>query len=473
MTLCTALFVLGFYGFGQNKSLLYDFSEVPQSLMLNPGVQSDFQWFVGVPVLSQFSFQVGVSGFSANTVVANDGLDFTDKIRDRLIDGLTPNDELSGNYQIEILSFGFRGRESNNFYTGGIYHEGDAIGYWFRDYAILALEGNSDRIGERFDLSDLNTSGEALNVFHFGVNHQLRRNVTIGARAKIYSSIFNFNSTNNKGFFVTNEGQNNLLASTLDADLKLRTSGINDLRDAEDDGSITNTVLKKGLLGGDLGLGFDLGFTYNLNERTVITGSLLDLGFVYHTKDVKSYSLNGQATVEGVEVILPDALADPNEDFYQELIDEVDELVNFEEDSKNYITFRPTKLYASIRYGFGKKIPSRANCDCGPYAATAATANKFANSFGGQLYMINRSRGPQPSISAFYLRKFGNVMALKSTYTIDKFSSSNIGLGINIQAGPVNMYFMADNLLGYRNIADSNYASFQFGLNIISWGKNL
>ena len=62
-------------------------------------------------------------------------------------------------------------------------------------------------------------------------------------------------------------------------------------------------------------------------------------------------------------------------------------------------------------------------------------------------------------------------MSFKTTYTIDKFSFSNVGFGGSIQAGPVNMYLMADNLLSYMNIADSHYASVQFGINIISWGK--
>ena len=62
-------------------------------------------------------------------------------------------------------------------------------------------------------------------------------------------------------------------------------------------------------------------------------------------------------------------------------------------------------------------------------------------------------------------------MAVKTTYTTDKFSYTNLGLGLNLQAGPINLYVMADNLLAYQNIAAGHYASFQLGLNIISWGK--
>lgn len=312
-----------------------------------------------------------------------------------------------------------------------------------------------------------------VNVFHFGINKRVDNRFVVGARGKIYSSIFDFNSTRNKGFFVTREGQNNLLASTLDADMKLRTSGIAELEDAQDNGNLASTIMKRGFFGGNLGLGLDLGFSYNLNEQTVITGSLLDLGFIYHTNDVQTYTLNGAATVEGVEVILPDALSDPDADFWQDLVDEVEALVPFEDDTKGYITFRPTKLYASIRREFGEQLESREICDCNTVVAGGnGMRYRYANSFGGQLYMINRPRGPQTALTAFYLRRFGNILTAKTTYTVDKFSYSNIGLGVSIQAGPVNLYLMADNLLAYRNVADTHYASFQLGLNIISWGKN-
>ncbi|NNE77564.1 MAG: hypothetical protein HKN31_10885 [Pricia sp.] len=457
---------------GQNKQLLYDFVEIPQASMINPGVETDFQWYSGIPAISGLSFQAGSSGITVNDLFANDGLDFNDKVRNRAIFGMTPRDELSGTLQFELLNIGFRGKDPDYFYSFGIYNESDAIGYWFRDYAILAFEGNADRLNQRFELDHLKTRGEMVNVFHFGINRRMNDGLTIGGRAKIYSSIFDFNSTKNNGYFVTRPGVNNIYASTLNVDMQMRTSGLNELKDAVDDENIASTLLKRAFFGGNLGLGFDVGFTYHLNEQTVVTGSLLDLGFIYHANDVKNFTLNGNATVEGIEVILPDAISDPDTDFWQDLVDEVEGFVPFEENEKSYISFRPTKLYGSLRYNFGEPITSRMNCDCNPSVTGNAARAKYTNSLGGQLYVINRPRGPQGALTAFYQRRFGNFMSIKTTYTVDKFSFSNVGLGLNLQAGPLNFYLMADNLLAYRNLADSHYTSFQLGLNIISWGKN-
>ena len=461
----------------QNKQILYDFIEVPQALMLNPGMQTSYQWHAGIPLLSGIAVQGATSGISVNDIFANDGLDINDKVRDRAINGLSKRDDVNGTYQIEVFSGGFRLKNHPESYISfGMYHEGFTINYWPRDLAILAFEGNADMIGRRFDLSHLKVQGEVLNVFHLGWNKKMNRNLTLGARGKLYSSIMEFNSSSNDGAFVTNPGQNNLLASTLVSDMQLRSSGIEAIRQAiDDDGGaaeVAKIFTKRGLFGGDLGLGIDLGVSYNLNPQTLITGSLLDLGFVYHYSDVQNYTLEGRATIEGIEVILPDALLDPDADFWQDLVDEIEEFIPFEENNNNYVTFRPVKLYGSIRHNFGEPPLTKEACDC-DYKNQDINRNFFyRNSVGGQIYVINRPRGPQAALTGFYQRRIGNILALKGTYTIDKYTLTNFGLGMSLQAGPVNFYIVADNLLGYRNIAASHYASFQFGLNILSWNNN-
>ncbi|WP_445384271.1 DUF5723 family protein [Robiginitalea sp. IMCC44478] len=479
--LCLLAFSIGLgWGLAQNKQILYDFREIPQALMVNPGTRTAYNWYAGIPMLSGISFQAGSSGISVNDIFADDGLDINDKIRDRAIFGMSTRDELSGTYQVELLSGGFRSRNRpNDFYSFGIYNEGDAIGYWFRDLAILAWEGNADRLGQRFDLGHLKTRGEMLNVFHFGINRRVNNRLTAGVRAKIYSGIISFKSTRNSGYFVTQPGQNNLLANTLRADMLLQTSGLESIRQTLSDNggnevqAIRQHLLKRGFFGGDLGLGVDLGFTYALNGQLELTASLLDLGFMMHSGDVRNFSLAGQATVEGVEVILPDALADPNRDFWQDLVDEVEGLIPFDEDNRSYISFRPTKLYSSLRYNFGEADGTAgAWCDCSYRVNSRSPRAGYRNAVGIQLYAINRPRGPQTAWTLFYQRNFGRILGMKATYTADKFTQTNLGLGVNLQAGPVNFYVMADNLLAYRNIAAANYASFQIGLNILSWNAN-
>lgn len=463
----------------QHRELMYDFAEVPQAILLNPGINTGIEWFAGMPMLSGVSVYAGTSGVSVDDLFADDGLDFNEKVRTRAIYGMSIRDEISSSYQIELLSAGFRAKNHpEDFYSFGIYHEGDIIQYWPKDLGILAFEGNAGQLGRKFNLSHLKTRGEVLNVFHFGLNRQISNKLVLGVRAKLYSGIFDFNSTHNKGYFLTDTGQNNLLENTLVADMKLRTSGLEALRKVLDDDTIDDAsglrrlMVRRGFLGGDLGLGADLGFTYNLNEQLVLTGSLLDLGFIYHWTDPRNFTLDGSATVEGIEIILPDALDDPDADFWQDLVDEIEGLVPFEENTRGYITFRPTKLYGSLRYNYGQTEQAPVDCDCDYRDSHGKQRFRYANSIGGQIFLINRPRGPQAAITAFYQHRFGNILAVKTTYTADKFSLANLGLAMNFQAGIFNFYAMADNLLGYSNIPGMHYASFLLGFNILSWGKN-
>lgn len=468
---------------GQNRELLYDFDEIPSALLLNPGMKMPYQWYAGVPGLSGIALNAGSSGVTVHDIFADDGVDVNVKIRNNMLNSMTKRDELSGSFQINLLQGGFRGaNNTRNFYSFGWYLEGDAIGYWPKDLADLAYDGNADQLGRRYQLEHFKTRSEVLSVFHFGINHILNPKITLGARAKIYSAPFFMSSTANDGYFVTNQGQNNIFSHTLIANMIGRTSGFKEIEAILDDDSLdqtaelTSLMTRRALFGGDLGLGLDLGFSYNINEAWVVTGSLLDLGLIFHSSDPYNYILDGSATTEGVEVILPDALIDPEAEFWEDLVDEIDAMVPLEENDDSFISFRPVKLYGSLRYNFGKPLSNVGlrswNCNCYDTASGSRPIATYSNSAGIQMFAVNRPRGPQTAWTAFYVRRLGRILAIKATYTADKFSKSNIGLGINLQAGPVQFYAMADNLLAYQNIADSHYASFQIGLNIISWGSN-
>ncbi|MEM9000370.1 MAG: DUF5723 family protein [Bacteroidota bacterium] len=463
----------------QNKQLLYDFYGIPQSVMVNPGVKTPYQWHAGIPILSNISFQASTSGITVNDLFANDGIDFTAKVRDRAVNSLKKGDDFGGSGLIEIFNGGFRSRNRpNDYYSFGMYGEGFVTVYWPEDLAILAFEGNANNLNRRFDLSHITGQGEAVNIFHFGINRKIDNRLTVGIRAKVYSSVFEFKSTRNKGYFVTTEGENNILANTLVADVQMRTSGIEEILDILDDDTLSSSeelsklLLRRSFFGGNLGMGADFGFTYQLNPRTFVTGSLLDIGFIYHTKDVKNYTLKGAATNEGVDIILPDALIDPDNDLWQDLVDEIEVLIPFETNKNSYVSLRPIKLNASIRYNFGERTARDKDCDCNYLTVRPSQRFDYINSLGGHLFVINGPRGPKVDITGFYQKRLGNAVAVKATYTANKYTLANLGLGLNLQAGPLNFYLLADNLLGYQNLPDSNYASFQFGFNILSWNNN-
>jgi hypothetical protein len=441
----------------QNKQVLYGFEEVPQALLLNPGVKVPQKSHFGIPFLSQIHISAGASGLSTFDIFGNSNVDINTRIRNKIFE-MSEKDFFTATQQLELLNFGWRA-ENEIYFSGGIYQELDFITYFPRDLAILAWEGNRDYLDYEFDLGQVSATGDLMTVYHFGANKQINRNWTLGGRAKIYSSILSLKSTNNTGTFVTslgNENSLNIYDHTINnADINIQTSGIASL-----DNSSVGKVLGRALFGGNLGLGVDLGATYTMNDQWSGSASLLDLGVVFHTKDVEQYQAKGDYVLSGIELIFPSlAEGESTLPYYDNLEDEIERELAVDTITKGYSQLRPAKVNASIKYSFGKFLGGE-KCDCLNQGIQRVQA------VGLQYYTIFRPKGPQMAATLFYYRRLFKFLSAKATYTVDSYSFYNVGLGAVADLGKFNFYIAADNVLHYGNIAKAKSVSLQLGFNI-------
>jgi hypothetical protein len=448
--------ISSFFTVAQNKQLLYNFTTIPQSLMTNPGADVKFNYYFGIPFLSGVSIQVASSGFSAYDLFANNGVDFNTKLRD-VVYKASRNDKVTFNEQIELFSGGFRLGDwmtNKGYISFGLYQEFDFISYVPKDIAILALDGNSDYLGRSFNLGDLSLKAEMVSVLHVGYHKDVSDKLILGARAKIYSSPFNATSTKNSGYILTTPGTTTFYDQVIYSDMQLNTSGIAAYLDEDYEGDIAVDFQKKALFGGNLGLGLDLGFTYFPEKNKQLTASLIDIGFVSHSKDVETYTYKGVYQYEGINPNFTDINQPRN--VYEEFQDAIplDTLNN------KYTTWRPMKLNASYQYSFNNE---RAGEDC----SCSADEVPYKTAVGGQLFLMTAPRAPIMALTGYVRHRLFKSIDLKATYTLDSYSYKNIGLGMAVNAGKFNMYVLADNLLEYRDLSKANSLSFQFGFNFV------
>ncbi|WP_405205395.1 DUF5723 family protein [Aquimarina sp. LLG6339-5] len=461
--LCLCLGLLGYSGYSQNKETLYDFTDLPQSLMLNPGADVHFKYHAGVPFLSQIHFNVGFRGASLYDVFADDGRDINDKI-ENTINTLTSKDYFTFTQQLDIINFGWRSKSNKDlYYSAGLYQELDLIVYFPKDFAVLAYQGNQDFINVPFRFSNVSATGELLTVYHFGYNKRVNKKLIFGARAKLYSSIFNFRSTKNRGTFTTIETPqgNNIYQHVIsNADVSLQTAGYASLREIESednsDGSkqVLNKFLGRAFLGGNLGVGVDVGFTYKLEDQWTITGSATDLGMIFYTKDVETYQARGNFVFEGFETPITD-------DNGQDILDELEEAIPIDTLNTSYSALRPLKLNGSIKYSFNRYDDGTCNC------FVEGEDPPYQDAFGLQVFSQFRPKRPQYAASLFYYKRLSNFLKAKLTYTVDDYSYKNIGFLMSTHINKINFYISANNLLEYSNLADARGASVQLGFNVI------
>lgn len=458
------LFWAGFIN-AQNKEVLYGLEETPQAMILNPGSIIEYKYHFGVPFLSQIHVNGGASGVSVYDIFQESNVDINERIRSKIAE-LKNSDFFTATQQLEVLNFGWRNK-NDYFFSGGVYQELDFVLYFPKDLATLAWEGNANYIGKEFNLGEITTTGDLLMVYHFGANKKINDKLTLGLRAKIYSSMLNYRSVNNSGTFVTriSETDNNIYEHIVsNADITVNTSGIASLRDLNGSSEVTSKVLGRSFFGGNLGLGVDLGGTYEINEKWTASASLLDLGVIFHKKDVESYSVKGEYTLDGIELIFPAVgSGESSPPYYDDLIDEIEDAFPVDTIYNSYTQMRPAKLYASVKYNFGKAIGGSGTCNC----LKMGENQEYNQSVGFQYYSMFRPKGPQMAATLFYYRRFSNYFSVKATYTADSYSYSNIGLGLVTNFGKVNFYIVADNLLWYQNLAKAKSVSLQLGFNVI------
>ena len=451
------LFIIGiFIGvsiYSQNKQVLYGFGEIPQTLMLNPGAETNFKYHIGVPGLSGMSFNFGGTGAVVSDLFLADGIDFNTKL-ENVINQLDERDFLSLNLQIEILNGGYR-LNNKTYFSFGFYEELDLIGYFPKDIAQLLYEGNAAYLNRSFQLSQILMRAEVLGVLHAGISYKKNSKLNIGARLKIYGGGLHINTRENSGTFTTREEGNNIYRHFLtNIDASIQSSGFyeNDTYSLSPEEIISNSFF-----GGNLGLGVDIGFTYHYTPQIEFTGSVLDIGFVNYSKKIRNASVVGDYVFDGIEFLF-----DPinSLDYWTELEKDIEEKVPREENTNSYTAWRPFKFNAAVSYSFGKSRSSKSCYDI--------TYKKYYNNTVGlQLFSITRPLNTQFAMTAFVEKNLGEKFHAKITYTVDDYSFSNIGMGMSTQIGIFHVYGMVDNILNLPDIVSTNSISMQFGINLI------
>lgn len=448
--------------FAQNKELLYNFTSIPQSLLVNPGADVSYKYYFGFPILSGISANVGSKGFTAYDLFADNGVDFNQKVRN-VINKSSRNDKVMTNQQLEIFSGGFRvgERESKSYVSFGLYQEFDFFMYVPKDPALLALNGNRDYIGKSFNLGDLTAKAEVLSVLHVGYHKKVNDKFVYGGRAKIYSSGANATSTKNSGYIYTgqNAGNPNVYNQIISSNLELKTSGISKFTKDEYEGNVARDLVSNTFFGGSLGLGVDAGITYYIKDNLQLTASIIDLGFIRQSKDIETLTYKGTYQYNGVN---PDFMGNDNP---EDVFDEFEKAIPRDTLYNKYTTWRPTKFYSSIQYSFGEARPDD-ECNC-----RGQISKYYKNAVGAQLFAMTTPREPIAALTAFYRRNIFKKLDVKATYTFDSFSNKNIGLGIAGTIGSVNIYALANNILEYKDLSKASSAAFQIGINFVFQDK--
>lgn len=453
--------------FAQNNQILYGFDEIPQTLLLNPGAEVSYDKHFGVPFLSNISFQGGVTNknITYNSVVA-DAAGFNTLLENIYSQNLENNDYFIANQRWEILNAGMRLKDPSYYLSFGIYEEIQGFSSYDKEMARLFLYGDYDNaenliINQNTSFTPLNFIGELVGVFHIGLTKQINKKWNVGARLKILSGSLDVRSLDNSGIYNLTQTDDGLYNHNFQKmGFIIQNSGL--FNELNQDVTADFGQAFKGLffMEGNIGFGLDLGFTHHINEKISISGSLLDLDYLAYSGNTVSYEVTDDFTIDNNSPFEPPIGSQKS--YWLDLLED------YQSYSENgYNSTRGPKLNAAVSYKFMNRKKGDDYVFRNVNSIAYAGKEFLVSELGLQTYTVFYPSQTHWAVTAFYSREINKYLATKVTYTYDKFSPTNFGLGISTHFNRFNFYATADNLLDLPNWKNSNYQSFQFGMNFI------
>ncbi len=434
----TFFFSIIFKGIAQQDFTTYYMDGIAQSSYSNLTNSFNGKMHIGLPGLSSTYLMYSNSSFSWSDIIEkrNDSLILGFP---RLVDNLLKNNYMSFIAQNDLLSFGLKiGKRSTLLLN---VTEKVSLKFLYpRDIIQFIDKGNSG-----FSDNTANFEGLGINFTHYreygiGLNRSfLDKRLILGARAKYLYGMENIDSKKTEISIFTDPNTYEINAK---GNIQYNTSGLNDSIS-----TISNYLLAKN----NHGFGLDLSGSYQVTDKVNINASVLDIGFISWKNDVKNYvNKGGEFNFNGIDIdefILNEIDSSGNTSF-DRVIDSLSNAFELTEEKESYLSTLTSRIYLGATYKLSEK----------------GTA-------GGLLQTEFFKSKINPSITLSYQHKFSNLFHASASYTIINSSYNNLGGGFIFHPGPVQLYVMADNILGAFQPQNIRHMQIRAGINLVL-GKN-
>ncbi len=448
----------------QTNLNLYNFRNVGQSNLINPGIRPQANVTVGIPGIY---FSAKSPNMTINDIF-NKG-----ENPDSTIKRIVRDDNLSFNntgisFVFDPLFVGFAIKK--NYFSFGAQLNFDFYGSPPKD--ILGLTQGStffqNSLNRQISLGNLDFNTTAWTAYHIGYTREINKKLSVGIRLKYLQGLFNANveestlqlSTNSDSLYV----RASFKANTAGAEDFRKAGNINDLVYGASNngqkapagynassGDIMSYISNRGIVSGT-GWGIDLGANYKFNQHTSISASLIDLGYINWNKNNNTFSMPTTVfNYKGQDINSIDSLN--NSEFINNRLNALKDSLLYKvfvpkESADAYTTYLNAKLYLGAQYAFN-------------YNNTFDFV--FFNNFGSKQF--------NPALSLTFTKKIWSIMDIRVSGTYYNKTFNNAGLGFSLNLGTFQTYLFSDNLVAAINYDDAKFINVRTGINW-NFGRN-
>lgn len=439
----------------QESTTLQFMKGMPQSDLQNPALHNDSSKVViGFPGLSGMYFDFK-SGFAVNDLIHKG----TGSLADSLVldiegfhNSLSETNSILQHFSVPLFYLGIRNKKS--FFSIGVTEKGMTRFSFDKSLITFLKDGNAPYVGQNFDLGNLDMDVFQYSELALGYSGEvINDKLTVGVKAKVLLGKYAM-QTERMSLKVETAADGTSL--NLSSDMQVNLSA--PLRVEYDaDGYFSNLSdediepIDVMMQTGNVGMAFDLGAVYKLSPEITLSGSIIDLGKLSfkndlinlnHTSDYKWEGVDFSNSIDesGTDYVNPADLAES----------ETDKLTNAFSPKKSDFSSEafsmslPTKIYLGGTYAFNDRF------SCG-------LLNRFYK--GGNI--------SQNTVTLSANTLIGKFLSLTGSYSMIGKSYNNLGLGMAIRMGFMQIYMVSDNVLAAADPAKATFVNTRFGMNFL------
>jgi len=415
----------------QDLSLFY-MDNIQQVQQVNPARKPKFNVNIGVPALSgiylhHFNTIFTPKDFFKNAnptiIIPNQGV--LPLIRKKHLKNMWTNRNYVGAHaKLDIIHFGFVHKE--NYFNFSITENasvrvtlpGDLL-----EFPIRVVENPKQLDGKTQSFRGLNFHLNHYREYGVGVSHPLAEGVRVGIKVKYLYGMENIHTKKNS-LRAKYQSSNNRITS--EGEIKINSSGLTGI---EQQKAMQYLFKKK-----NRGLGIDLGIENQIDEKTKVSLSVTDIGFIRWKSNNKNLVASNGNIGDKVIDLSQEVLAKPT--YNQDSVDKaIDDLTNdisgngvYSYNNKKYTTLLISQIYfGGIR-----------NLYTTPTFTGKASALLHAELYNWRI---------RPSLTLGYYQSVGNWLQINVTYSYINRDFKNLGAGFTVKLGPFQYYLLIDNLM--------------------------
>lgn len=311
------------------------------------------------------------------------------------------------------------------------------VGFQFSDDLIDYLSnGNAKFLNQQVNLRDEKFETSVYHSLYLGTAVDVNEKLNVGARIKLLTGLANVHTDHMDIGMYTDSNSTPIYATTLSADLLIQTSGRGAMEDTLEFDPLLNS-----------GFAFDLGASYQYNEKLGFSFALNDLGSItWDEQNNEYYTTEGEVSYVFEGLTQSSAGAENLQEQMEEIVDSLTTTMQPTTKTGTYTTQLSPNLYLGANYKLTDKHQ---------FSFLFHNTKKLDRAYNGLSlgYQFNLAKSLQ------LLASYQNVRGM-----------NNLGAGFVWSPGPVQMHMILDNTLS-ADVFDAKNFYLQFGISL-RYGHN-